>query len=226
MTKSPQQEVEKIRAEIERARDEIGWLNDAPIPHDELKIRATEGCQAMAAKFEAQRYLGSLASPGGGPMNVLHMFSTSASVAVRGGLDVQPVNIDGIGPMLAWAMGDSLVQHLHAKIDRLDYRPGPPLTERPARLAALKAELRTLEQREEALICQAEQSGVVIPRRPDADPTVILGFNPDGEMSGAAGPRAWRPPAGVLNVVQPDHAQAPATATATTMSPTPPAPGG
>jgi hypothetical protein len=85
--------------------------------------------------------------------------------------------------MLAWVMGDALVQRMHAEIDRLDYRPGPPLAERPARLAELKAALRKIEQQEEELICRAEDTGVIIPRRHDADPGVVLGFDPKGQMA-------------------------------------------
>lgn len=224
MSRNIQQEVEKLRAEIERTHDEIAWLNDAPITPAELKSRATEGCQAMAARFEAQRHLGVLANPGGGPRDVADMFTASSSVAFVGELDVKPVNIDGIGPMLAWAMGGSLVQRLHAEIDRLEYRPGPPMAERPARLAALRAELRTLEVREEALICEAEESGVIIPRRPDADPAVILGYDPSGEMSqGPTGARAGPPPS-VLNAGEADHASAPAVAEAGPLNSVPPAP--
>jgi len=177
------QEVAKLRIEIDRLRDEIEWANTACVPPNELKARATKHCQAMTQEFDAARRLMSLAHPHNtGSAEMQAMFRASPSVFV-GGLSVASVNIDEIGPMLAWAMGDALAQRMCAEIDRLDYRPGPPMAERPARLAEMKAALRKLEQQEEALICGAEDTGVIIPRRHDADPAVILGYDPKGQMA-------------------------------------------
>lgn len=182
MTKSTQ-DIVKLRAEIERCREEIDWLKEAQIPKDELKSRAEENCQALAEQFDAARHLGVLANPNAGFMEVQAMFRTTARVFVLGQLDVTSADSNDVGPMLAWAMGEALVQRMHAKIDRLDYRPGPPMAERPARLAELKMTMRTLEQQEEALICRGEETGVYIPRRADADPEVILAYDPNGKTT-------------------------------------------
>lgn len=176
------QEVAKLRIEIDRLRDEIEWVSTGLVPPDELKARASKHCQAMAQEFDAARRLMSLAHPQAGSAEMQAMFRASSNVFV-GGLSVASVNIDGIGPMLAWSLGDTLAQRMHAEIDRLDYRPGPPMEERPARLAELKAALRKLEQQEEKVICGAEGDGIIIPRRPDADPAVILSYDPDGKMA-------------------------------------------
>lgn len=176
------QEVSKLRIEIDRLRDEIEWVSTGLVPPDELKARATKHCQAMAQKFAAARRLMSLAHPQAGGAEMQSMFRASSNVFV-GGATVASVHIDEIGPMLAWSLGDALVQSMCAEIDRLDYRAGPPMTERPARLAELKAALRKLEQQEEKVICGAEVDGVIIPRRPDADPAVILSYDPQGQMA-------------------------------------------
>lgn len=190
------QEVAKLRIEIDRLRDEIEWVDMALVPPDELKARATKHYQAMAQEFDAASRLMSLAHPNSGGAEMQAMFRLHSRVFIGGAkIDshgdnnafIQPtvsgVNIDGAGPMLAWLMGDALVQRMHAEIDRLDYRPGPPMAERPARVAELKTALRKLEQQEEALICGAEDAGIMIPRRVDADPAVILGYDQKGQMA-------------------------------------------
>lgn len=181
------QEVAKLRIEIDRLREEIEWTSTALVPPDELKARATKHCQAMVQKFDAARRLMSLAHPSAGGAEMQAMFRLHSRVLVGGIRDEQPivsaVNIDGAGPMLAWVMGDTLTQRMHAEIDCLDYRPGPPLAERAARLAELKAALRKFEQQEEELICRAEDTGVIIPRRLDADPEVILDYDTKGQMN-------------------------------------------
>lgn len=180
--KKQHQEASNLRIEIDRLRDEIGWVSAGFVPPEELKARATEHCQAMAQKFDAARRLMSLAHPQAGGAEMQSMFRVSSSVFVEG-LSVASVNVDEIGPMLAWSMGDALTQRICEEIDRLDYRPGLPMAERPARLAKLKAVLRKLEQQEEAIICGAADTGIIIPRRPDADPGVILSYDPDGQMA-------------------------------------------
>lgn len=182
MTKSTQ-DIAKLRAEIERCREEIDWLKEAPVTKDELKSRAREYYQVLADRFDAPRRLGQLANPAAGIVEVDAMFRISAKVFIHGQLDVTSADSNDAGPMLAWVMGETLVQRMHAEIDRLDYRPGPPMAERPARLAALKATLRALEQQEEALILRTEETSVYIPRRTDADPAVILAYDPDCETT-------------------------------------------
>lgn len=188
MAKLTHQDIPKLRAEIEACRDEMNWLNVAQVPQDELKERATNSCRELAARFDAPRSLGMFANPGAGFFELISMFRTNARVVIHGmpnESSVTSANSDDVGPMIACVMGDSLVQRMHAEIDHLDYRPGPPTIERPARLAELKATLRTLEQQEEALICQAEEAGVCIARRGDADPAVILAFDPNGKTTDA-----------------------------------------
>lgn len=181
MAKPTHQEIAKLRADIEQCRDEINWLIEAPITKGELKSRAKECCKTLADKFDAPRHMGSLANPSAGLFEMQAMFRTSARVFIPGKLDVTSADSEDVGPMLAWVMGETLVQRMHADIDCLDYRPGPPMAERPARLGELRATLRKLEQQEEALISRGEETGVFIPRRDDADPAVILAYDPDGK---------------------------------------------
>lgn len=175
------QEVSRLRLDIDRCREEIEWLDSAPIPPDELKARVAEQCQTFAGRFDGSRHLAALAYPNGGRQELQSMLTGSARVHV-GGQAVVSVDTE-LGPLLAWLMGDAMVARLHAAIDGADYRPGPPMAERPARIAALKDEMLKLEQREEAIICQAEELGISIPRRPDADPVAVLAYDPHGQMA-------------------------------------------
>lgn len=202
------QDVDKLRPEIARICDEIDWIAEAPVPRDELKARAAKGCHELAAKFEAARYLGALAKPTG---SMGGMFAATANVFTRGGgAEVSLARIDDIGPMLAWMAGDALIERMHASIDAMDYRPGPPLAERPARLAKLQAELRELEMKEEALIVAAEEAGMLIARRPDASPEVVLGFDPAGDMIDGARTVSIPAPARVRNAERSAPVAAPA----------------
>lgn len=53
---------------------------------------------------------------------------------------------------------------------------GLPAAERAARVAELESKILRLEREEEAAIRDAEVAGVVIERRPDADPAAVLGL--------------------------------------------------
>ncbi len=75
-------------------------------------------------------------------------------------------------------MGDTLRERLAAELGRLDYQPGPPAAERLALLESLEQQLRELELREEALIVQAEESGLSIDRREGCSPEIVLGYQP------------------------------------------------
>ncbi len=56
--------------------------------------------------------------------------------------------------------------------------------------------LRDLEQREENLTVHAEAHGVILARRPDASPEIVLGYDPDGRMDEL--PLPGRMPAGAF----------------------------
>ena len=93
-----------------------------------------------------------------------------------------------IAPQLIWLFGGTIKKVFLAKLDAMDYVPGLPLTERTTRREQLTTQLCTLEEKEEELICEAELAHLPIYRRADADPAVVLAYDPDGDM-GAQGAR-------------------------------------
>ena len=92
-----------------------------------------------------------------------------------------------VTPQLFWLLGDTIKASLLAKVDAMDYVPGLPRAERVKRREQLAMQLHTLEVKEEELICEAELANLPIYRRADADPAVVLSYDPDGDM-GAPGP--------------------------------------
>jgi hypothetical protein len=78
--------------------------------------------------------------------------------------------------------GEDLVKRLGKQIDGLDYVAGPAAKDRPALLAALHEAKRDMEEREENLIVHAEACGMFLARRPDADPEIVLGYSPTGQI--------------------------------------------
>ena len=199
------QDVDQVRDEIEPVREELQWLASSSVPRDELKARITAAVGVERRNADSGRVLRSLASPTSDAYSATFadMFKVQTKATFLGGdkPDILPAEVP-LSPMLAWLLGDELTKNLHAKVDALEYTPGPPMAERPARRAQLLATLRQLEEKEEALICTGEAAGLWIARRGDADPAVVLGYDPKGSMTEAGGvPGITVAPRGVLNAV-------------------------
>lgn len=182
--------VSAIRVEIDSVAAEIEWVQDSMLPPDEIKAGVTASCKALAQSHDL--HLALLANPAAGMRELAEMLTVQGATQVFGEGRHISVNVP-LGGVLMALLGDEVVKKLHKKIDELDYVPGPPSRERPEALKKLRAALRVLEVREEGLICQAEEIGLLIPRRADADPAVILGFDPNAPSPGIGHRRASAP---------------------------------
>ena len=181
MNISFQSEVNALRVEIAGVVDEIAWTTDAPLPPEEVKQRLATVAKSLAQKVQLD--LLRMANPEASAREFGEMLTVYESVRFHGdGASVAPLRIDLSGILLSVG-GDDLIKRLGTQIDDLDYVPGPPAKERGAVLAKLRDTLRDLERREEGLICEAEAGGVYIARRADADPAIVLGFDPDAQLS-------------------------------------------
>lgn len=171
------QKVNKLREQILQTREEIEWVATAPVPREDFKAQVLRWVDAMAAKaVEAESSLFALRSCQPALLSVADPFRMQTSVSITGERpNVVPVKFS-LSPMLAWAFGDLIKASLLAKVDAMDYVPGLPLAERPQRLKHLKEQLLQLEEKEEALICQAEAARVQIYRRADINPAVVLSY--------------------------------------------------
>lgn len=180
-----QTEVDKLRLEIDGIVDEIAWLADSPIPPGELKQRIESTCKTLSDQFDLA--LQQLLSPNAGAYELGEILTLVAQVPMRPNEGVSHASI-GLGGLLASLFGDDLVKLLCERAEDMSYTPGPPLKERPETLHKLREALRLLEKREEALICTAETQGLYIARRAEADPEIVLSYDPSGS-SPDIGPR-------------------------------------
>ncbi len=173
-------EVETLQAEIAGVVDEIAWTMDSPLPKEEVKQRLATSAKEFSDKFGLN--LSRLANPSAGPLELREALTVHERVRIRSeSVGVEPLHIDLSGILFA-VFSDDLIKHLAKQIDALDYTAGPPTKERGAALTKLRDTLRQLEQKEERLICNAEAAGVYIERRPDANPAIVLSYDPAGSM--------------------------------------------
>ena len=178
-----QQNIQKLRDQIQQLNEEVEWVSTAPVTREELKERVLAWVDSMATRAESAAIgLNDLRSPRPHTFNGADLLKVETRVvSIEGKTGVSPLKFS-LAPQLTWLLGDAIKDSLLAKVDAMDYVPGLPMDERPARLAQLKQELRALEQKEEALICEAEANNLQIYRRADADPAVILNYDPEGTM--------------------------------------------
>ena len=78
--------------------------------------------------------------------------------------------LSALAPVLLTHFREGLTQHYRT------IAAGLPAPERRKRLAEIDAELADLEREEEELIVEMAGAGVIIERRPDADPAAVLGL--------------------------------------------------
>lgn len=187
--------VSAIRVEIDSVTAEIEWVQDSMLPPDEIKAGVLASCKALSQSHDFP--LARLANPAAGMIDLVELLTVQATTRVFGEGEGRHISVSvPLGGVLMALLGDEVVKKLHKKIDELDYVPGPPSRERPEALKKLRCALRALEVREEVMICQAEEIGLLIPRRAEADPAVILGYDPNGQSPDIGPRRASAPKEG------------------------------
>ncbi|MRT21970.1 hypothetical protein FYM52_16685 [Comamonas sp. CAH-2] len=189
---SIEKSIQKLREQIQQLKEEIEWVAEAPVTREEWKERVASWVDGMAAKADrTSSALLSLRSANPLTVRDADLLAIQASVAqVAGMTTVRSIDFS-IAPHLTWLLGDAIKASMLAKVEAMDYVPGLPLAERPARLAQLKQDLRALEEKEEALICEAEANHMPIYRRSDADPAVVLNYDPKGTMNEPASRKVY-----------------------------------
>lgn len=169
-------QVETLRTEILAVQEQLESVDLGLVPRQELAERLEGWIDDKATAFEGNLWgqINALAGPRALPFDVGLL-----ALPVRGAGQNMPevvASADG-GGLLAWAFGDVLKERLSTAIAAMDYPSGPPTAARPKLRRELATRLDELELREEALVMQAEASGVAIPRRVDARPEVILSLD-------------------------------------------------
>lgn len=197
---SLEKNIQKLREQIQQLKEEIQWVTEAPVTREEWKERVTSWVEGMAAKADrTSSAMLSLRSANTKVVRAADLLEIQTSVAQVAGLTtVRPLEFS-IAPHLTWLLGDAIKAAMLAKVETIDYVPGLPMSERPARLDQLTKQLRVLEEKEEALICEAEASQQPIFRRSDIDPAVVLNYDPNGSMNEVPSRKVYvssqRPPA-------------------------------
>jgi hypothetical protein len=162
-------ELSELRAQITEAQDRLESIEIAPAPRAEYLERIGRWVDHQAAQFKPEYAVSPL-------RDVRPRFDEVelGLLPVRGSNTGESIASADAGPLLCWLLGNEIKRRLGEVIESADLETGPPVAERPALRRKLEAELRELELREEALVVDAEAAGFVIPRRPDADPEIIL----------------------------------------------------
>lgn len=152
-------ELARLRAEIDAAKERLEWLSGAPLALVEAKQQASARVRAMAKNS---------------------LLPAKAAYFAHANYDAAGLLEDAgdLTTLLCALQPDIVEQRLHQLLEE-HYRTleaGPPLAERADRKLELEQVLFDLELAEERLICAWERDhGQVFPRRPDINPSAVLG---------------------------------------------------
>lgn len=154
-------EVDLLRSEILKAKNEIEAVEASPIDLATAKERIRLGIASIADEFVERR------------------FRTSSFMNHESRPHHIAENFIGADPfqLACWLQPEAVEQKLEGSFGKFleVYGPGLSPEERASKLAALRPHLQHLEKQEERLIGEAREAGVKIPRRPDASPEIVLG---------------------------------------------------
>lgn len=154
--------IEEVRLAIIVAQDQREQLRRLPVDRQRAEAAIDEGLAMMARKLDVRNIMAGLVRP------------TSGSPR----LDLGHVPEALFAPWLATIAPDALRSFFLGQVDDVYAdRDDPPEDQRPAMIARLDTQVLGLELTEEALVRQAEASGIPILRRGDADPRTVLAHN-------------------------------------------------
>lgn len=157
-TRAVHENVEAIRVEILRRRDEVERIAAMPADRDDALAALDAGLDRMAERGAGALSIGSLAHPGHRTPNL--------------NLNV-PANLtmDVVALVARGHLRDVLAEKLAEFYDGRDVMPN---AKRGPRVGILEVEILDLELAEEALIREGERTGLPMQRRADADPRAVL----------------------------------------------------
>ncbi len=171
-TKTPQiEEVAKLREAITATREELSGLDSRLLPKADALARLNAWIDDTAQTFESGMWF-----------QVNALFAADARPSTSLGLAVVREHVeDGFeaadfSGLLCWLFGAELRARVTAAIQDLPLVDGDavPAEDRHRVRMELERRLRDAELREERLIRGAEAQGIILERRGDADPSVVL----------------------------------------------------
>jgi len=164
--------IRKIREKISDHLDALDQLDEAPPPIDDIERRLDTWLASDGGGGSSANIMPGLLSPDGRSFahNEAWTYSSEHQFAFNLMDQMLRFHASLFPEQLKTALMTEARRRLEAR------KPGLPLAERPAERKRLAAELRNLEIDEEKAIEKVEATtGEIVPRRPDADPAVILG---------------------------------------------------
>jgi hypothetical protein len=170
----------QIRERMAQLREELRELKQAPMPSQDLEQRLAKYVSDLAIGARPVIYKGL----GGGDLDIRWPGERRANRHNLSGFDNEFSN--GL-LMLAFVQPELLLQRLLKEARHVCSIPCPP-EERPAKIAALEAQLNELGYVEEGLITKALNEGEVVTRFRDAKPWHVLQVRVRQEVQ-TAGPR-------------------------------------
>lgn len=157
MANTFERQLEQLRTEIAGVKEQIEWLQAAPVPLTEAKAQASAAVRALAKDSRLPDRVGYLASPG-------------CNASVLAGSDDLVTLLSALAPEIVESGLHRLLDERYAFLES-----GPALKDRPKLKRELEERLFRLEVQEEILITgQERETGEVRPRRSDCDPAIIL----------------------------------------------------
>lgn len=149
--------VTAVRRQIYGLQSAIAQLKAAPLPAEQIRQIVTDEIHRLANAGRPRLDIANGQVKIGWADNSTYTLHAPAK---------------GATAMLCWLHRDFFIEALTRNIDQI--KGGIPLADREPREMELKAKVRELELREEALICAAEEAGVVIDRRGGIEADILL----------------------------------------------------
>lgn len=170
-----QQAVARVRKHCEKLREDAQAVADAPIHSSVAKQMARTKIEALAERGRPNTLISIEA---GRPFEFPTVIAGGGAVAVEGKMVSLPFHrVTDTESMFCWLHRDQLSAAIEAEIDENSDDASALSDETRAKKSAqCKAQILECERIEEALIETAADQGVVIARRPDADPRAVLGL--------------------------------------------------
>ena len=165
--------VTHCRSEIEKLHQRIDAIRDAPRPLEECIARATAEIEALAQRGEPDMDgLLAEATSIGWPTRQLDLLARTRDGAV---VAANGSTVDAMA-VLAWLFKSQLTKAVTTVLREQGSENGDamPMSERPKRIADLRASMLEIERVEEQAIEEIEATGAAFERRPDADPRAVL----------------------------------------------------
>jgi hypothetical protein len=152
MSDKIRKELEQLRGKISQAKLQLSAAEDERVPREQAEMQLD---RMLAAKAEEGR------------INVYYLAEGK-----------QPPYLDprSMFSLFCWIDPDTVRNRFRKELDRIyaDGNPGRISSDRSEAMRRLTSELFDLEVLEERLIIRAEESGLRLPRRGDADPAAVL----------------------------------------------------